>query len=553
MTTQTFTKEARHAPSPAGKQSTLAGTGTLLRFMLRRDRIRTTAWVLGIALAGFYFANAIQIIAETEEDLVSLSGMYADPIGRMMVGPGFGMDDPTHERFFSAGYVLFIYILIALFSVFTVVRHTRAEEQTGRAELVRANVVGRHATLTATLILTTAANVIAALLVWAGALAADYSAEGSALVAVGGLAVGLFFAGAAAVSAQLSEYSRGASAMAGGLIGVAYLVRMGGDMAELGGNALSWFSPLAWSQQTAPYVEDRWWPLLLPLGFAVVLVWLGYWLATKRDVNASLIPARLGRGAAKRSLGTPMGMASRTLRGGLRGWGIALLLTGLMFGSFAQTMVDAADDLPEEMSQIFAGEDLMLGYLAYMALFMAVFIGAAGVSGLGQLRGEENRGRAEYAMSAPVGRTGWLGAHLAVLLIGLFLILALVGASMGLGAVASLSDGGGQYFGELFLASVMQAPAVLAVIGIVTALFGWLPRAAAPVGWVIIGFAGVMSTFGGLLDLPEAVTNLNLFGHLSEYPVEDIAWTPVLALTAIGVVGIAAGLLGWNRREVNRV
>lgn len=521
--------------------------------MLRRDRIRSTAWVLGIGVLAFYFANAIQLIAETPEELRSLTVMFADPIGRMMTGPGFGMEDPTHERFFSSGYVLYLYILIALMSVFTVVRHTRVEEQTGRAELVRANVVGRHATLTATLALTVLANVIAALLIWAAAQAGGFAAEGSTLVALGGLAVGLFFAAAAAVSAQLSESSRGASGMAGGLIGLAFLIRMGGDAAEPGGSALSWFSPLAWSQQTAPYVEDRWWPLLLPVGFAVVLVWLGYWLSTKRDVGASLLPTRLGRAAARPSLGTPLGLAAHTLKGGLRGWGIALLLTGLMFGSFAQTMVDAAGDLPEEMQQIFAGEDMMLGYLAYMALFMAVFIGAAGVSGLQQLRGEENRGRAEYGMSAPVGRTTWLGAHLTVLVVGVLLILVLVGIGMGLGAMASLEEDGGQYFGKLMLAGFMQAPAVLALIGIVTALFGWLPKIAGAVGWVIVGFGGVMSTFGQLLELPEAVLNLNIFGHLSDYPVEDIAWAPVVWLTAIGAAGIILGLIGFNRREINRV
>lgn len=553
MSASTISHQIQHTPSAAAGQARFAGTGTLLRFMLRRDRIRTTAWILSIGIMGFYFAHAIQLIAETEDELRSLTVMFADPIGRMMTGPGFGMDAPTHERFFSSGYVLYLYIIIALMSVFTVVRHTRVEEQSGRAELIRANVVGRHATLTATLLLTGIANLLAALLVWLAAVSADFGAEGSVLVTLGGLAVGAFFSGAAAVSAQLSESSRGASGMAGALIGLAYLIRMGGDAAEPGGSTLSWFSPLAWSQQTAPYVEDRWWPLLIPAGLAVLLVWLGYWLSTKRDVGASLLPTRLGRPAARPSLGTPQGLAVHTLKGSLRGWGIALLLTGLMFGSFAQTMVDAADDLPEEMAQIFAGEDMMLGYLAYMALFMAVFIGAAGVSSVQQLRGEENRGRAEYAMSAPVSRSIWLAAHLAVLVLGLLLILVLVGTGMGLGAIASLEEDGGRYFGELLLAAVMQAPAVLAVVGIVTALFGWLPRAASAAGWVIIGFGGVMTTFGQLLELPQAIINLDLFGHLAQYPVEDIAWAPFWWLTGIGAVGLALGLAGWSRREVNRV
>ncbi|GAA4834636.1 exporter of polyketide antibiotics [Garicola koreensis] len=541
------------ARRPAGTGSTLTGTAALLRVMLRRDRLRTGAWVLGIAAASFYFAHAVTVLAETTEDLRSLASLYADPVGRMMVGPGFGMDEPTYQRFYASGYALFIYVLTALFSIFTVIRHTRAEEQTGRAELVRANVVGRHATLTAALLLTLAANAVAAALVTLGGVSAGYDPAGSALVAASGFGVGVFFAGAAAVSAQLSESSRGASAMGGALLGLAYLIRMGGDGPEIGGTALSWFSPLGWSQQTAPFVHDRWWPLGLLIGCGLLLLWLGYWLSTKRDLESSLVHGRLGRAEAHPGLGTPQGLALRTLKGGLRGWGIALLLTGLMFGSYAQTLMDAADDLPPEMAQIFAGEDLMLGYLAYMGVFMAVFIAAAGVSGLGQLRGEENTGRAEYALSAPMGRSRWLGAHVGVLLAGLLLILVLVGLGMGAGAAASLNEDGGQYFAQLLITGILQAPAVLAVIGIVVALFGWLPRAALPVGWLVVGFSAVLTTFGSLLELPEFVTELNVFGHLAEYPVEDVQWAPMLWLSGIGVLGLVLGLIGWSRREVHTV
>lgn len=530
---------------------TLAGTGTLLRFMLRRDRVRTTAWVLGLGVLGFYFAHAIQTVAEDEADLQGLAGMFADPVGRMMVGPGYGMESPTYESFFAAGYVLFLYIGFALMSVFTVIRHTRVDEQTGRAEMVRSNVVGRHAILTAATVLTAGANLLAATVVWLAALSAGYHLEGSLLVAAGALATGLLFTGVAAVGAQLSESSRVASAVGGGLIAVAYLIRMGGDVAEPGGTALSWFSPLGWVQQTAPYVEDRWWPLVLPLGSALVLTALGYWLSTRRDVGSSLVATRRGRAEALPTLGTPLGMAARTLRGGLRGWGIALVLAGLMFGGFAQAMVDAEDSLPAELAQVFASGDLLLGYHAFMALFMAVFVAAAGVSAVQQVRDEEVRGRAEYSLSVPVGRTGWLGSHLVVIVGGLALTLVLVGLGTAVGAALAL--GGWSMVGEVVLAGVLQAPAVLATVGIATALFGWVPRIAGAVGWAIVGFAAVMASFGGLLELPEWIRSLDLFGHLAEYPVEDVAVAPVLWLTGTGVVGIAVGLAGWRRREVNRV
>lgn len=552
--TTTSNAPARHAPNPApARRSSLAGMWTLLRFMVRRDRIRTSTWVLAVGLSGFYLATAMTTVYETQEDIEGIATLLADPVMRMLVGPAFGLDEPSHERMFSAAYALFIYIPIALFSIFTVVRHTRAEEQSRRAELIRANVVGRHATLTATVLLTAAAQLIIAVLLWVGGLAAEFSSEGSALIAAGGFALGLFFTGVAAVTTQLSESARASSAMAGAFLGLAYLIRMGGDMPEAGGTALSWFSPLAWSQQTAPFVEDRWWPLLISAGFAVVLIWLGYFLSTRRDVEASMFATRLGRAEAKPSLGTPLGMAGRTLAGGLRGWGIALVLAGLLFGSFAQALVDAADDLPEEMAQMFSGDDMMLGYLAFMGMFMAIFVAAAAVSGLQQLRGEENQGRAEYGMSAPVGRTTWLGSHLAVLVIGVAVILALAGLGMAVGAAASLDEGGTEHFGSLLWATILQIAPVLAVIGIVTALFGWLPKIAGAVGWFLIGFGGLVTTFRGMLDLPDWLVQLGVFSHLAEYPVEDIDWAPIVWLSAIGVSGIVLGLIGWNRREVNRV
>ncbi|MDZ5077388.1 hypothetical protein [Nesterenkonia sp. HG001] len=550
MTAETLSPTA---PSEGSAEvAPLARTGAMLRFMLRRDRIRLSIWVLACGLLAMYFANAIQLIADDETELAHLAVLFNDPVGRLMTGPAFGMEQPTFERFFSAGYVLFLYILIALMSFFLMIRHTRLEEQTGRAELIRANVVGRHATLTAALLLTAGANLVVAVLVWAASgPIAGYASGGSALVAAGGLCVGLLFMGVAATTSQLSESSRGASAMAGAVLGLAYLIRMGGDMAEQGGSTLSWFSPLGWAQQTAPYVEDRWWPLLLPLGFAASLVTLGFWLSARRDVGASLVPSRMGRAAARPSLGTAAGMAGRGLQGVLRGWTIALVLAALMFGGYAQSMVDAADGLPEEIAMIMSGDDMVLGYLAYMSLFLALFVAAAGVSGVQLLRSEEVQGRAEFALSLPLSRSRWLGSHLVVLLSGLVAMLLLVGLCTAASASAALGDAG--HFGGLLLGSLHQLPAVLAVVGLVVALFGWLPRAGGTVGWVLIAFSGIATNFGPLLDLPQAVLNLNPFGHLAAYPVEDPALAPILWLTGIGVTGIVVGMAGWRSREINRV
>nr|WP_255316694.1 hypothetical protein [Nesterenkonia sp. Act20] len=531
-------------------QGRLSGTGVLLRFMLRQDRLRLSLWVLGIGLMSFYVANAVQAIVSDEDELVQMAGVFTDPVGRLMTGPAYGMAEPSFERFYAAGYVLFIYLLIALMSIFIVVRHTRGEEASGRAELLRASVLGRHATLAAAVSLAFLSNVCAALLVLLGALSGGFAVTGSLLVASSGAAVGLFFTAVGAVSAQLTEASRTASAAAGSVLGLSYLIRMGGDAAAIGGTRLSWFSPLGWSQQTAPYVQDRWWPLLLPALLAVAALLWAFFLSTRRDLGAGLLPSRPGPASARPSLGTPLGISRESLRGGLRGWGLALVLCGAMFGGYAQTMVDSADDLPEQFQRVFTGESLMLGYLAYISIFLAIFVAAAGVSAVQQIRGEESQGRAALMLTAPMSRGSWLLAHVMVLLLGLALILLLVGLATGGAAASVLHQARAQHFADLLLASLHQGPAVLAVLGLVVAVFGWAPRFTGAIGWVVLGYAAIMTNFGRLLDLPPVMQNFNVFSHLSQYPVEPVTWAPVLVLSLLGVAGLTLGVIGWQRREV---
>lgn len=232
---------------------------------------------------------------------------------------------------------------------------------------------------------------------------------------------------------------------------------------------------------------------------------------------------------------------------------MALVVAALLLGGFSQPLVDAQDDLPEAMKTIIGGDDLILGFQSFIALIIAMFIAASAVSALQQVRDEEVRGRAEFGLSAPVGRVRWLGAHLVVILGAVALTLLLTGLGAGAGAVAVLGDDGWSTFADVALAVLLYAPAVLATMGIVVALFGWLPRWAGPVGWTLLGFAVLETAFGEMLGLPDWLRSLNIFGHLAQYPAVSVEVAPVLWLTGIGVLGIAAGLVGWRHREVNRV
>ena len=74
-----------------------------------------------------------------------------NPAAKAFSGPGHGLADYTYGAMMGNEYLGFMLIFVALMSVLIVVRHTRTEEETGRAELIRSGPVGRYAQLTAAL------------------------------------------------------------------------------------------------------------------------------------------------------------------------------------------------------------------------------------------------------------------------------------------------------------------------------------------------------------------------------------------------------------------
>ena len=536
------------AAAAAGPGRSLAGVWTLVRFMLRRDRIKLPAWALGIGVLVLYFSAALPMVYETESDLRGAVGLYADPVGRVFTGPGYGFDAPTHQQVIANGYGMYFLILTALMSILLVTRHTRVEEQTGRAELVHANVVGRHASLTAVLIVAAITNLAVIVAVTGAMVVSGFAAGGSVLFAAGLGATGLAFAGLSAVTVQLTEFSRAAAGMAGGLLGAAFVVRAGGDMAAVGGTAVSWTSPLAWAQQTAPFVLDRWWPLVLPLALAGVAAAVGYRLSARRDLGASLVAVRPGAAEAPTWLRSPLALALRLQRSAIIGWAASLAVLGLVFGVFADPMRAAVEEMPEAFLEIFGVEELVAGYLSFMAIFTALIVAIYAIQAARGLRSEEVSGRVEPVLATPVSRWAWLGSHLAVIAGAVVMLLAVTGLGMGIGA--ALVTGEAAHLWELTAAMLNQAPAVLVLLALGVLLFGVLPRAIAAL-WALVGYGYLVGMFGPLLDIPQAAANLSPFEHAARLPVEPFALTPVLVLIGIAVAGAAGGMVAFRRRGIN--
>ncbi len=551
-TTQRRTDAARGPRSDSG--DALVGTGVALRFMLRRDRVRLPAWTLGLTALMAYFANALPMIFGDEDALETLTVFVTNPAMALIGGRGYGFDDITLPRFLVGMYGVFVMLGAALMNITTISRHTRAEEQAGRAELVRANVVGRHAQLTAALVLAAGMNVVLAVLTGAalvGSAMDPQPASSAFLFAASIAAAGLAFAGVAAVTAQLSPYSRAASGTAGAVLGAAFAVRGLGDMsaAQDGGLGwLSWLSPLGWAQQTAPFTHDRWWPLALPVLLFVVLAAVAYVLQGRRDLGAGLLPDRLGAAHAPDWLAGPLALAYRLQRPSLIGWSVGVLVAGIAFGAFAQPMEEGVAGMPDEIVDLMGGSgEIIEGYLGFMGLYFALMVTAYALLSVQGLRGEELGVRTEPVLATPVSRSGWLWSWCAVTALGALWLLLLAGIGEGLGAAATVGDW--RLFGPTVLGHVAHAPEVWFFLGLGAAVYAAAPRLVGVV-WVAFALAVVLSLFGPMLEPPQVLLDLSPFQHVGQHPAEAVSWAAAAVLAIGGPALVAVGTAAFRRRDL---
>ena len=82
------------------------------------------------------------------------------------------------------------------------------------------------------------------------------------------------------------------------------------------------------------------------------------------------------------------------------------------------------------------------------------------------------------------------------------------------------------------------------------ALFGWLPRFTA-LAWAALLVALLLGQLGQLLQLPQWLMDVSPYTHIPLVPTQDVRWTPLIVLTLIAFGLIAAGIVGFRRRDVN--
>ena len=526
-----------------------AGTGRLTRFALRRDRVRIPVWALSIAGLIGYFAAVLPVAYPDAASLQARAAIMMEPSGAFMTGPGYGLEQYTFGRMLANEMLGMLAVAAALMSIFLVVRHTRAEEETGRAELVRAAPVGRRGPLTAALADVLVANAAVSATLLLALLANDFGFADSLAFATGVGAVGLVFAGVAAVTAQMAEHSRTASGIAGAVLGLAYVVRGVGDAQERGGSTLSWLSPIGWIQQMRTFVDLRWEPLLACVGLALVLIAAAYLLAARRDVGAGILPARSGRGDARPSLLGVVGLAARLERGSVLGWAAGLFVFAVLTGSMGEGIVESFEEQPQ-LAEIFgaAGSaDILRATLASFLSFFAMAVAVYAVISVNRMRKEEEEGRAAAVLATRVSRGRWLAGPLVATGGGAALLLLVNGFGLGAGAAATIGEPGLVW--EFMLASLAYLPIVSCFA--MLALLAQSLRAGAWWVWLLLVGSIIVGLYGPVLNLPDVVTDAAPFGLVPAVPYEDLAPAPLALMVLVAAGLCAAGLAAFRRRDLS--
>ena len=520
-----------------------AGTGRVIRGLVRTGRIPLLAWPATMAALVTGTGSGITVLYPTPADRAT----YAASMGLSSATKAFNGDwaDLTTLGGITAYEVGFMgLLLLPPIGVHLALSRTRAEEDSGRAELVTAGRLARLAPLAGVTVTITAALLLFAVLATAGLVVVGLPSAGSAWYAGSLALMTWWFAALGLLLGQLVRDARTGYAWGIGAALGCFAVRAVIDGRELD---LEWATPTGWLPLVRPFGPDpSVLPLLLFAGTGVALVLAAAAVAVRRDLGGGVLAPRPGPERGTASLGHPAGIAWRLTRGAFLGWTAGLIAWGAAIGSLAGEMTDLirANPVIGDLLGIERPEDIMTSLAVVVLALGAV---ALGLQVIGTLAGEEHAGRLGLILGTRTSRarvwtTWWL------------LLTVEVAATLGAGALTLAvatrwSTGESASFGTPLTATATLAAAVGAIIA-VAALAASAVRAGQTVGWVLLGWAAVVALLGEALRLPGWARHLSPLEAVGRVPVEDADAGAVTGFVVLLALGLVAATLVARHRDL---
>jgi len=537
------TPAADHAAAPP-HSANRAAFAIYLRLM-RRGALWMWFTMAAYMVMEIYSYRAAYPDEASRERLLKVSTSSAV---QMMQGVPGAITTPEGFAVWDAGWMMMF--IIGIWAALMMTKLSRGEEDTGRADVLLSRPVRAASSLRALL------AAVSVVLLGIGVASAvplvllGEQVEGSLLWGAGLAGFGFAFASLAALCAQLVEPRRRAASLVMSLMAAAYLLRVVANSSDDRHWLLS-LTPFGWVDRLGPFSGNSWWWLAAPLAVAAWFAAVASALCARRDVGAATITQRETRPGTLRMTGSAAAFGWRLTSGALAAWLVALTMSSMVFGLLTGVLVDfiSQDEnyrrLLESMGMDMSSP--IIGFLSYMANFMALpfamYIGWR----MGAFRQEEAEGRLDNLLVRGVAR-GRLALETTLLGFGATVLLV-AGSTAGMWAGARLAAA------PVSLSNVLEPmlgtlPFVALSAGVAALTFGLMPRltVAVPVALAVLSY--LLDTFGSMLHWPTVVVALSPLHHLARLPGSPMTGAAIVVMVGLGAAMGTIGVMAFSRRDV---
>ena len=527
------------------------GTMELTKLLFRQDRKKIIIWLLGLIVVTIAAAYSYPDIYKDEPSKQAFALTMDNPAMVAMLGPGYSDEHYLQSigTLFAHEMLLFSVVAVAIMNILLVGRSTRADEEDGRIELIRALPVGRLTYVTSSMIVILITNILLVILIGFGLMALGINglnAESAFLYGAILGSSGIIFAAFTAVFAQLAETSRETTTLAFGFLIMTYLIRATGDVSN---ETVALISPLGWMVRTGVFADNDWWPVIVALALSVVIIALAFYLNVIRDIGSGFFPARKGRKHASTFLLTPFGLAWRLQRTSIISWAIGLFALSASFGAILGDLeLYFADN---EFVQAFlpsdAGYTMTEQFITLLMAIMALLSTIPVVQAVLKLKGEESKDRIDHYFSRAVSRTKLLGSYYGLAFVLSLLYQGLV--AIGLWSVGAAVMEEGLSFTTTISSAIVYLPAMWLLVAFAVFFIGVLPKATGFI-WFYVIYCFIVIYLGGILDFPKWMNAISPFDHIPQIPADDMKVIPLITLTIMTLLITLLGFVGYKRRDI---
>lgn len=520
----------------------------IVKFTIRRDKIKLISWVLVLVLFDMYALPYMNDMYPTQEARDTFLTVLQNPAMMAMFGKGYGLDNYNYGAFYAHMMYVWLGLFNGIMAIMIVSKHLRAEEEEGRYEMVRSLPVGRNANLLASMIvmvITFTTFIILKVISYSLVNVESIDFAGTMNFSIGLALFGLFFSALTAVIAQVFQSNRSVMGLGfTALIGLYLLFSIG----ILSSDFLLWLSPFQWMVHSQAFVNNVYWPLLIVLVVSVGIGILALYLSSIRDLDAGLLQQKTKVHKTKKYVKRPLGFIVLLSKSLIIWWLISLFVLGASYGSIfgdIESFVSGNDMLTNLLPE---NDDYPMAvlFMGFVVTVMSIVSTIPALLVVNKISTEEQKGRMEIQLSHSVSKLEIVISHLVISIFAA--ASALFVSALGLFVASNGVMEDPISFSIILGAHFAYLPAILLFIGLSVTISGLVPRKIWVV-WVYLGFSFFLTYLGQIIGVYENARKLSPFEFAPNIPMDDMNWLIQSIILIIALVLGFIGLRGYQRRN----